>query len=215
MWALALKDISLVGRRAWILVAMSFFLMFYWTNPLIGLAFSLFPSMYAISWTSGLDFRYKADSLVACLPFVPAKVVAARFLVVLLAWAAGFAAGLVPWAVRSAFGAFIPAAQLPGIAAISLSLALVANSVYLAAYYVFGFQNARWANFVFFGAIGALGPIMNKVSSVPASAASSSAVEIIAGLASAPLYAAAFAVALAFAAACLAASLAAYRRKEF
>ena len=215
MFALALKDFRLLGKYTWFLGGLSFFLLFYYTNTLIGLAFSVLPALYLVSWSTSMDFRYKADSFVACLPVRPRSVVAARFLTIPMAWLAGFAAALVLWAIRSAFGAFIPAATLPGIAAVSLALALVSNGLYLAAYYLFGYQNARWSIFIFYGAIGAMGPIMNAA--LPGSAATGipAVNAIVGGRAGPGLYAAVFAISLAAFAACFGVSLAAYRRKEF
>lgn len=215
MFALALKDFSLIGRRAWLLAGLAFFLFLYWTNPTIGLAFSLFPPLYATAWACGMDFRYKADSFVACLPLGRASIVAARFLTIPMAWAAGFAAALIPWAIRSAFGPFIPAAALPGIAAVSLATALVSNSLYLCAYYVFGYQNARWVLFIFFGGIGALGSIFKGTGSGSAEVGVAGVNAIVGGHAEAGIYAAVLAIALVVCAVAFATALAGYRRKEF
>ena len=215
MLALALKDFALVGKRLWLLSCWSLFILFYYTNGLVGLAFSIMPALFLVSWATGMDFRYKADSFVSCLPAPRRSVVAARFLTVPMAWALGFAGGLGIWALRSAFGAFIPAARLPGIAALSLALTLASNAVYLAAYYAFGYQHARWAIFIFYGCLGALGPVLNAASPGSAATGIPSVNALVGGLASPGFYAAALGAGLVLSAACYVVALAAYRRKEF
>jgi hypothetical protein len=140
--AFALKDFALIGKRAWLLSGLAVLLIIYPGNPVIGLALSLMPGLYVSSWASGIDFKDKADAFLLSLPAPRASIVGGRFLAVALAWLGGFLLALPLWALRSAFGPYLPAACLPGIAAVSLAFSLFSNGIYLGACYAFGFQNA-------------------------------------------------------------------------
>jgi len=212
--ALALKDLSLVGRRGALMLGCSLFMIFYFTNTAFGLLLSILPSVYLVTWATGIDFRYKADSFLACLPARPRRIVGGRFLAAILAWAACFAGGLAIWALRSAFGPFVPASSLLGIAAFSLASCMAVNGFYLAAYYLFGYMRARWANLVFFVCVGAMGPIMNGLYPGAASTGLPSVNAILGGGAGAGFYAAVAAAGAAVYAAGYALALAAYSRRE-
>ncbi|MDP3179878.1 MAG: ABC-2 transporter permease [Spirochaetaceae bacterium] len=222
MFALALKDFSLMGKRFWLIGGVAFLFLIYPGNPAFGLAISLLPALYVTAWACGSDFQSKADSFIACLPVAPGRVVGARFAVVPVAWAAGFASALLIWALRTAFGPFLPAAALPGIAALSLAAALVASAVYLCAYYLFGFQNARWANFLVFGTIGALGPVLGSVlgkggggASVESSSVRAGIAAFVSGGAGPGLYLAVLGAAMGLYAVAYCVSFAAYRSRDY
>jgi hypothetical protein len=210
--AFALKDFALLGKRAWLLSGLALALIVYPANPVLGLALTLLPALYVSSWASAIDFKDKADSFLRSLPAPRSAIVGGRFLSVALAWLIGFLAAVLLWALRNAFGAYLPAAYLPGIAAVSAAFSLFSNGVYLAACYAFGFQNARWANFIVFFGIGAMGPILNVAAPGSREEGLAAIMAFVGGRGEAGTYALVLAAGLALYAACYLVSLIAFRR---
>lgn len=222
MLSLALKDIRCVAReRAGFAIAL-FSLMIpvtFANGNSLGLFWCLLPTMYITSWACGVDFKYRADRFLGSLPLSRGEIAAGRYLGIFPAWAATFAVSLPVWFIIDAFGPGISVSRLPYIALLSLSANLFAQALYLGAYYLVGFQNARWAMMVLFGAFAAILAIFGGFSfssgQVAAAAAGSPVASLMNGTLGWGAYAAILASALALYALSFALAAAANRRKEF
>jgi hypothetical protein len=216
VFAYAIKDFIQVGKRAWFYVGFVFLLIIYPGNPVVGLFFSILPAFALTGYVCGNDFKYRADDFLHSLPGSLASIVGGRFLTVPIVWFIGFASALPLWALRNAFGEYLPASTLPGIAAFSLAICLIYNALYLASYYALGFQNARWTGFVFFFGLGALGPMlggMNPSRSLTPAGIPEDLDRITAGRADPAFYLAALALGIVLYLAAYALSIMTYRRR--
>jgi hypothetical protein len=210
--ALALRDLMLIGkeRSAWVAAAISLAIpfLFAWKSG-FALAMLALPSYYVAAWACGMDFKYRSDRFLCSLPVSRAALVAQRFAGALASWLASFAVSALGWAAASAMGAAALAA-LPSAALLSLAATMIVVGLYLAAYYVFGYQNARWAIILIIGVGGAVAGALGAAGS-PSEAIGA----LLAGEAGAGVYIGSAAVALAVFAAAFLVSVAAYRRRQF
>jgi hypothetical protein len=205
-------------KSAWVAASMSLVLpLLFLGKSALAVALMALPAYYVVAWACGMDFKYRADRFICSLPKSRAGIVAHRFAGGLVAWTVSFALTSLCWTLVWALGSGLSMAALPPTALLSLAATMIVVGTYLAAYYVFGYQNARWAIILVIGlgaaAAGALG------SAGPASAGSGSPAEamasLISGSAGAGVYLAAALVALGAYAAAYLVSVAAYRRKQF
>jgi hypothetical protein len=222
--ALALRDLMLIRkeRSAWVAaaIALSIPFLFAWKSG-FAIAMLALPSYYVAAWACGMDFKYRSDRFLCSLPVPRAVLVAHRFAGSLVSWIASFAVSTLGWIAASALGGASMAA-LPTAALLSLAATMIVVGIYLAAYYVFGYQNARWAIILIIGVggavAGALGAALPGSAGSAAQGASSPAEalgSLLAGEAGTGVYAWSAIAALAVFAAAYLVSVAAYRKKEF
>jgi hypothetical protein len=222
--SLVLKDFIIVRREKSIL----FMLILSLSMPLsyiggsgFGLFLAILPAYYLSGWACAADFKYKSDRFLRSMPVSSTAIVAGRYVSVILAWAATFGISAVTWVALSLAGFPLSLSMLPYAAILSLALTLAAHAVYFGGYYVLGYQNARWAIFFVFAAIGVVGAILGGSASsglsftAPAVSKGSALGSLLSGDVSLGVYAAILIAGCGLYAISFIASAAAYRRKEF
>jgi hypothetical protein len=211
--ALALRDLMLIRkeRSAWVAVAIALSMpfLFAWKSG-FAIAMLALPSYYVAAWACGMDFKYRSDRFLCSLPVPRALLVAHRFAGSLVSWIASFAVSTLGWIAASAI-VYVPMTALPAAALLSLTATMIVVGLYLAAYYVFGYQNARWAVILIIGVGGAIAGALGAAGPSPAEALGS----LLAGEAGSGVYIWSAVAALAVFAAAYLVSIAAYGKKEF
>jgi hypothetical protein len=218
--ALALRDLMLIRkeRSAWIVVLMALVLPFLMLGKsALAIAFMALPAYYVAAWACGMDFKYRSDRFLCSLPLSRAAIVRHRFAGPLVTWAASFALTALVWTALAALGAGLTMAGLAAAAFLSLAATMIVVGMYLASYYAFGYQNARWAIFVFIGLGGAFAGALgsNRTASAGKASPTGALGALLSGDAGIGLYIAAVLAALAAYAASYMIAIAAYRKKQF
>jgi hypothetical protein len=218
--ALALKDLMLIRKEksAFVFVALSLALPpLFAEGSAFALALAALPAYYVAAWACGMDFKYRADRFLCSLPAPRALIVAQRFAGVLASWAASIALAALVWAAMAALGTGLPPAGLFAAALLSLAETMIVVGLYLAAYYVVGYQNARWAIILIIGLGGAAAGALGSTRSAGAGGASPADAfgALLSGGAGTGFYIAAVLAALAVYAVSYLVSVAAYSRKQF
>lgn len=217
MSALALRDLMLIRKEksAWfaVAIALSMPFLFAWKSG-FAIAMLALPSYYVAAWACGMDFKYRSDRFLCSLPVPRTVLVAHRFVGSLASWIATFAVTTLAWIAASAIGC-VPMTALPSAALLSLAATMIVVGLYLAAYYAFGYQNARWAVILIIGAGGAVAGALGAAGPSSAAEAAGALGSLLAGEAGSGVYIWSAVAALAVFAAAYLVSIAAYAKKEF
>jgi hypothetical protein len=209
-------------KSSWSMILVSLFVPAMFRGSLIVALFVVaMPAYFAVGFACGVDYKYKADRFLRSLPVSCASLVGSRFASALLAWAIGFAVTAVAWVGFSLLGSGVVLAQLCPAFVLSLAETLVIAGLYIASYYLLGFQSARWAIAILFALVTAatvaLGGFTGQVFQMePRQMAQGSPLSLVLNGGLGPwAYALMVAAGLAVYAVSYIVSVAAYRRKEY